>query len=196
MWQLNCSTVFSCHPLSVLFFIWIKGCGKFHELILHWIQWLHWEFLKMTTLCCNSIPPTNLDRCSVWFLNPGIILQIWPKSYFHERHSMSAQRNFDAPAKNWGIFRVVPPRGGWTQHYIYDLFLLEVLWFVRLLYDREWNTKVFVDCDWAHTHKNTPTMGNVLPSMAVHRRLRCDSRACHIVADVWFAFFIFFFYDG
>ncbi len=66
-----------------------------------------------------------------------VILKIRPKLYFHEGRRMSAQRNFDTPPKNWGIFRVVPPRHGRTQHHIYDLFLLEVLWFVQLLYDRE-----------------------------------------------------------
>ena len=84
MWQLNLSIIFSCHPLSVSFFIWIKSCGKFHMStqvhkkcgILSWIQWLHRGFLKTTAMWCNLIPPifyflTNLDRFSVWFLNPG-----------------------------------------------------------------------------------------------------------------------------
>ena len=48
-----------------------KKCG-----ILSWIQWLHRGFLKTTATWCNLIPPifyflTNLDRFSVWFLNPG-----------------------------------------------------------------------------------------------------------------------------
>ena len=70
------------------------------------------------------------------FQHVRVILKIQPKSYFHEGRRMSSQRNFDTPPKNWGIFRVVPPRHGRTQRRIYNLFL-EVLWFVRLLYDRE-----------------------------------------------------------
>ncbi len=53
-----------------------------------------------------------------------VILKIRPKSYFHERRSMSAQRNFDTPARNWGVFRVVPPSHGRTQRRIYDLFFV------------------------------------------------------------------------
>jgi hypothetical protein len=37
---------------------------------------------------------------------------------------MSAQRNFDTPPKNWGIFMVVPPWHGRTQWRIYDLFFV------------------------------------------------------------------------
>jgi hypothetical protein len=37
---------------------------------------------------------------------------------------MSAQRNFDTPPKNWGIFIVVPPRHRRTQRRIYDLLQL------------------------------------------------------------------------
>ncbi len=53
-----------------------------------------------------------------------VILKIRPKSYFQEGRRMSAQRNFDTPPKNWGIFRVVPPRHGCTQRRIYDLFFV------------------------------------------------------------------------
>ncbi len=51
---------------------------------------------------------------------------------------MSAQRNFDTPPKNWGIFMVVPPRHGRTQRRIYDLF------FVRgfVVYCLVWAKKV------------------------------------------------------
>ncbi len=68
--------------------------------------------------------PAKYDRFSVWCLNPGVILKIRPKSYFHEGRRMSAQRNFDTPPKNWGIFKVVPPRHGRTQLRIYDLFFV------------------------------------------------------------------------
>ncbi len=53
-----------------------------------------------------------------------VILKIRPKLYFHEGRCMSAQRNFDTPPKNWGIFRVVPPWHGRTQRRIYDLFFV------------------------------------------------------------------------
>ncbi len=52
------------------------------------------------------------------------ILKIRPKSYFREGRRMSAQRNFDTPPKNLGIFRVVTPRHGRTQRRIYDLFFV------------------------------------------------------------------------
>ncbi len=76
-------------------------------------------------------------------------------------------------------------------------FLLEVLWFVQLLYDREWRTTVFVRPWLRHTHTKTHHHGRhrphpLPPSMAVHRWFRRNVRALHVVANVGHARFIFF----
>ncbi len=77
------------------------------------------KFCLLVAIPCLRAP-AKYDRFSVWCLNPVVILKIRPKSYFHEGRRMSAQRNFDSPPKNWGIYT----RFAWAGGTFFQIMLL------------------------------------------------------------------------
>ena len=106
-----------------------------------------------------------------------------------------------APLTKAMTVRVVPPLHGRTQRRIYDLFLLEALRFVCLLYDREWRTTIFVRLWLRHAHTKTHHNGRHQPrplplSVAVHCLFRRNAYARYVVADVGHARSIFFAWRG